>query len=102
MLARRFTETRRRHPLALDRPVADGIAKERQVLKPLKEQADLVIDTTDLNIHDLRRLMTGHYEIGGRNRLEVFVTSFSFKKGVPRDADLVFDVRFLANPEAAS
>ncbi len=98
VLARRFTETRRRHPLALDRPVADGIAKERQVLQPLKEQADLVIDTTDLNIHDLRRLMTGHYEIGGRNRLEVFVTSFSFKKGVPRDADLVFDVRFLANP----
>ncbi|MEM6902315.1 MAG: RNase adapter RapZ [Pseudomonadota bacterium] len=98
VLARRFTETRRRHPLALDRPVADGIAHERQLLGPLRDAADLTIDTSDLSIHDLRRLIAGHYGQEGRTALSVFITSFSFKRGVPREADLVFDVRFLKNP----
>ncbi|MBV6631817.1 MAG: RNase adapter RapZ [Alphaproteobacteria bacterium] len=98
VLTRRFTETRRRHPLALDRPVADGIAHERQLLGPLRDAADLTIDTSDLSIHDLRRLVAGHFGEEGRGGLSIFVTSFSFKRGVPREADLVFDVRFLKNP----
>jgi RNase adapter protein RapZ len=98
VLERRFTETRRRHPLALDRPVADGIARERQILEPLKAAADLVIDTTALSIHELRRLIGGHFEFDRRHALQVFITSFSYRFGIPRHADLVFDVRFLKNP----
>ncbi|MEO0391988.1 MAG: RNase adapter RapZ [Pseudomonadota bacterium] len=98
VLTRRFTETRRRHPLAQDRPVSDGIAMERQILAPLADHADLTIDTSDLNIHELRRTMEGHFAVDDDQRLQVFVTSFSFKRGLPRDADLVFDVRFLRNP----
>ena len=99
VLTRRFTETRRRHPLALDRPVADGIAMERQLVSLLADGADVTIDTTDLNIHQLRRLVEGHFGVNTDHGLHVFVTSFSFKRGIPRDADLVFDVRFLKNPD---
>lgn len=97
-LQRRFTETRRRHPLAIDRPVPDGIQLERAMLLPLKQQADVTIDTTQLSIHDLRRILVGSFQIGTQAALQVFVTSFSFRLGVPREADLVFDVRFLTNP----
>lgn len=98
VLQRRFTETRRRHPLAIDRPVADGIARERALLARLRDVAGLTIDTTELSIHDLRRLLAAHFGLGDASGLFVFVTSFSFRRGVPRDADLVFDVRFLDNP----
>ena len=98
VLQRRFTETRRRHPLAVDRQVPDGIKRERTLLAPLADRADVTIDTTDLSIHDLRRLLAGHFRRDGGTRLQVFVTSFSFRRGLPREADLVFDVRFLVNP----
>ena len=98
VLQRRFTETRRRHPLAADRPVADGIRRERTLLAPLVERADVTVDSTELSIHDLRRVLSGHFAFGGCNQLQVFVTSFSYRLGLPREADLVFDVRFLVNP----
>lgn len=96
-LERRYTETRRPHPLAGDRPVMDGIRLERQVLSALRDRADLVIDTSALTAADLKRLLTGHFALkaGG---LRVFVTSFAYRHGIPRDADLIFDVRFLDNP----
>lgn len=97
-LVRRFTETRRRHPLALERPIMDGIHNERVILEALKPAADVVIDTSDLSIHDLRRIVAGHFSLDRTPELGVFVTSFSYRKGLPRDADLVFDVRFLRNP----
>jgi UPF0042 nucleotide-binding protein len=97
-LRRRYTETRRRHPLALDRPVADGIAQERRLLAGLRDRADLVVDTTELNLGDLKRILAGNYPAGPASDLVVFVTSFSFARGIPRDADMVFDVRFLSNP----
>jgi UPF0042 nucleotide-binding protein len=97
-LRRRFTETRRRHPLALDRPIDDGIRRERQLLAPLRESADLVIDTTDLAIGDLRRLLRGHFGLDHRPAAAIAIVSFSYRNGLPREADLVFDVRFLRNP----
>jgi UPF0042 nucleotide-binding protein len=98
VLQRRFTETRRRHPLAADRPVMDGIRREREMLWRLRDQADHVIDTSLLSIHELRRLIIGHYRIDSSAGLTIFVTSFSYRHGVPREADLVFDTRFLVNP----
>ncbi len=98
VLRRRFTETRRPHPLAGDRPVADGIAHERRMLADVRERADLVVDTTDLSPADLRRLLTGHFTPTDDTGMTIFVTSFSYRHGIPREADLVFDVRFLANP----
>jgi UPF0042 nucleotide-binding protein len=98
VLQRRFTETRRTHPLAQGRPLADGLRAERQLVEPLRSRADLVIDTSALAPHDLRRLLTGHLSVEGASHLAVFVTSFSYKHGIPREADLVFDVRFLKNP----
>jgi UPF0042 nucleotide-binding protein len=98
VLQRRFTETRRRHPLALDRPIADGIRQERLLLEDLAAAADLVIDSTDLAIGDLKRLMQGYFALDRRPGLAISVMSFSYRYGLPREADLVFDVRFLANP----
>lgn len=98
VLQRRFTETRRRHPLALDRPIADGIRQERLLLEDLADAADLVIDSTDLAIGDLKRLMQGHFALDRRPGLAIAVMSFSYRYGLPREADLVFDVRFLTNP----
>jgi RNase adapter protein RapZ len=97
-LQRRFTETRRRHPLAIDRPVTDGIKAERELLWKLKNEADHVIDTSDTSIHDLRRLITGQYGLESAPNLTLYIMSFSYRYGVPREADLVFDARFLANP----
>jgi UPF0042 nucleotide-binding protein len=98
ILRRRFNETRRRHPLALDRPVTDGIAHERQVMAGLRQHADLVIDTSQLSPGDLRRLIAGYFTTVTERRLTVSVLSFAYRGGLPREADLVFDVRFLANP----
>jgi UPF0042 nucleotide-binding protein len=98
VLQRRFTETRRRHPLAIDRPVADGIRRERLELYPLRLLADVVVDTSLTSPQDLRRLIEGHFGLDTSTGLYVTVMSFSFKRGLPREADLVFDVRFLDNP----
>lgn len=98
ILQRRYTETRRRHPLATDRPVEDGIQRERQMVIPLREVADLVLDTSQLTQHDLRRWLDGHFGGGDRSSLAVTAMSFAFRRGLPREADLVFDVRFLSNP----
>ena len=98
VLRRRFTETRRRHPLALDRPVADGIRQERELLDPLRERADLVVDSTDLAIGDLKHLLQGHFRIRAAAAAAITVMSFSYRHGLPREADLVFDARFLTNP----
>jgi UPF0042 nucleotide-binding protein len=98
VLQRRFTETRRRHPQAMDRPVMDGIQREREMLWPLRMRADLVIDSSLLSTQDLRRLVAGHLRLESAPSLFIFVTSFSYRLGIPREADLVFDVRFLDNP----
>ncbi len=96
-LQRRYTETRRPHPLAGDRPVTDGIRLERRVVSALRDRADLVIDTSNLSAADLKRLLTGHFTLAASG-LRLFVTSFAYRHGIPRDADLIFDVRFLHNP----
>ncbi len=98
ILHKRYTETRRKHPLAKDRPVEDGITKEFELLNPLLDIADLVIDTTELNIHDLRRQIQESYASENAQRLTVSLVSFGFKNGVPRGSDIVMDVRFLKNP----
>jgi UPF0042 nucleotide-binding protein len=98
ILQKRFTETRRRHPLAKDRPVSAGIKREQEWLHPLRARADMVIDTTDLSVHDLRHLLERQFHIGRAKHLNITLMSFGFRFGVPRDADLVMDVRFLANP----
>jgi UPF0042 nucleotide-binding protein len=96
-LARRFSETRRRHPLALDRPMADGIARERDLLGPLRQVATHLIDTTDINANELQQEIRSRF--GEHSEPTVLtVISFGFAKGLPRNADLVFDVRFLRNP----
>ncbi len=97
-LRRRFTETRRRHPLADDRPVTDGIAHERVLMAPLREKADDAIDTSNLSVADLRLLIDGKFTLDAGRDMTVTVTSFAYRQGLPREADLVFDVRFLANP----
>jgi UPF0042 nucleotide-binding protein len=97
-LQQRFTETRRRHPLAIDRPVTDGIKREREMLWRLRDGADHVIDTSLLSLHELRRQIVGHYRPDNAAGLTIFITSFSYRHGVPREADLVFDARFLTNP----
>lgn len=98
VLIRRFSETRRRHPLSLDRPAIDGIVAERELLVPLKRWADLIIDTTELSATDLRARVAERFGGGFSPGLTVTILSFGFAAGLPRDADLVLDVRFLANP----
>ncbi len=98
VLARRFTETRRLHPLAVERPLADGIAHERELVAPLKGRADVVIDTTDLRPAEFKGALAGHFGLDRTAPLVLFVTSFSYKRGLPREADLVIDTRFLSNP----
>ena len=98
VLQRRFTETRRRHPLAIDRPVADGIRHERALLAPLREVAALVIDTSELKTGDLKRVLASNFAVDRAPGLAVAVVSFSYRQGLPREADLVLDVRFLHNP----
>lgn len=97
-MRRRFTETRRRHPLADDRPVSDGIRLERERLAWARNRADLVVDTSGLALPDLRRLLAGHFAISSEGGLGVDVVSFGYRYGLPPESDLVFDVRFLSNP----
>jgi RNase adapter protein RapZ len=98
-LVRRYSETRRRHPLAGESgTVPDGIAAERRALGELKSIADEVIDSTTLNVHELKRLVTRRFAAGDGARLGVTLVSFGFRFGIPSHADLVLDVRFLPNP----
>lgn len=98
VLCRRFTETRRRHPMAADRPLLDGIRHERALVSPLKARADISIDTTNQPPAEFKRLLAGHFGLEATGGLVVFVTSFAYRNGLPREADLVFDARFLTNP----
>ncbi len=98
-LQKRFSETRRKHPLAKDRTVIDGIIHEREWLDPLAKSADHMIDTTDLSVHDLKHLIEAKFTLDNASKkLSVTVMSFGFKHGVPREVDMVLDVRFLKNP----
>lgn len=96
-LIRRFSETRRPHPLNPDRPISESIASERELLAPIREIADHILDTSSLTIHELRK--HAHSVLGEQeSRLLILLVSFGFKYGVPNGSDLVFDVRFLPNP----
>jgi RNase adapter protein RapZ len=97
-LERRYSETRRRHPLALDRPASDGIARERELVAPLRRWADHVIDTTNFSSNDLKQDVRGRFAVAGSGEPTLSVMSFGFARGLPRNADLVFDMRFLRNP----
>ena len=99
VLQRRFSETRRPHPLGTGRTVAKSIQHERRVLKPIRELATIVVDSSKFNVHELREVIQGKLS-GARDTddIMVYVTSFGFRHGVPQDADLLFDVRFLPNP----
>ena len=97
-LERRYSETRRRHPLAPDRPAADGIARERELIAPLRRWADHVIDTTSSTSNDLRLDLRNRFATGAAGDPTLSVMSFGFARGLPRNADLVFDMRFLRNP----
>ncbi len=98
VLRTRFSATRRRHPLAADRTVEDGIAIERQIMAPIRAAADQVLDTSLLSLPDFRRVITASHALEQGPGLGLNVVSFSYREGLPREADLVFDVRFLDNP----
>ena len=98
-LVRRFSETRRPHPLAPDRSALEGIREERQAMRSIRDLADHIVDTSEMTVHELREAFTG--VASGRapgSQLVVTVLSFGFKHGIPVDSDLLFDVRFLPNP----
>ena len=98
VLVRRYSETRRQHPLAPHGSVLDGIAREREELKEIKERADWVLDTSDMTVHQLRDDIKKIFETVRTDVLKIVVNSFGFGKGLPLESDLVFDVRFLPNP----
>jgi UPF0042 nucleotide-binding protein len=98
-LIRRFEETRRPHPLGRELPVREGIRLERTLLKPMRQLANVTIDTTRMNVHELRELIQRQFGgLSARRAILVSVVSFGFRSGVPADANLVFDARFLPNP----
>jgi UPF0042 nucleotide-binding protein len=97
-IARRYSATRSLHPLALDRPIEDGITHERELLAPLREAADHLIETTGRTTNDLQALLRLRFGDSGQHGSMLTVMSFAFSRGVPRDADLMFDMRFLRNP----
>jgi UPF0042 nucleotide-binding protein len=96
-LLRRYSETRRRHPLALDRPAIDGIAAERTLMEPLRRWSEHVIDTTDTDVNALQQQIRARFGTAG-SAPTLHVMSFGFARGLPRNADTVFDMRFLKNP----
>lgn len=99
VLIKRFNETRRRHPLSRNGlPLAEAIARERELLRPLAALADTVIDSSELNVHQLRRRVATEIASGGEGKLSILLESFAYKNGLPADADFVFDVRCLPNP----
>ncbi len=97
-LERRFSETRRRHPMAEDRPAADGIAREREMMEPLRRWAEHVVDTTNYNSNDLQQEVRQRFGDAGDGEPVLTILSFGFARGLPRNADLVFDMRYLRNP----
>ncbi|SDF03776.1 RNase adapter RapZ [Terriglobus roseus] len=99
VLVRRYSETRRPHPLRRDELVSESIASERKRMEPIRNVADVLLDTTHFNVHQLRAHITTQFSRReGEQRLLITTLSFGFKNGVPAEADLVFDVRFLPNP----
>ncbi len=98
VIARRYNESRRLHPLAHERPVKDGIRLERNLIEPLRDVAHIVIDTSLLSTADLRGQLRGHFLPKKAPGLSIFVMSFSYRHGLPREADMVFDARLLKNP----
>jgi RNase adapter protein RapZ len=97
-LERRYNETRRRHPMAIDMPVASGIAAERELLDPMRRWADMVIDTSDFSVNELQQVIRQRFVPAGTQAMTLTVSSFGFARGMPPAADLVFDMRFLDNP----
>jgi RNase adapter protein RapZ len=97
-IERRYSETRRRHPLALDRPAIDGIAQERMLMEPLRRWAETVIDTSRLSAHDLQNEIRDRFRVETDLNMNISVSSFGYSRGVPHNADLIFDMRFLRNP----
>lgn len=100
-LDRRYSETRRRHPLAQDRPAIDGIAREREMMEPLRRWADHLIDTTAYAVNELQQEVRSRFTVDDHAGPTVNVMSFGFARGLPRNVDLVFDMRFLRNPHWA-
>ena len=98
VLLRRYSETRRRHPLAPAEGVETGVAREMDLLAPIRDRADTLIDTSDLNVHELKAEIARWIEPESQTRLALTVHSFSYKRGLPRAVDMVFDCRFLTNP----
>lgn len=97
-LERRYNETRRRHPLAADRPASEGIAAERELLEPLRRWADMLISTSSFGVNELQQVTREKFSTEAGQGMTVTVVSFGFSRGMPPVADLVFDMRFLANP----
>lgn len=98
-LMRRFSETRRPHPLSADQSIGSSLAKERRVLAPIRSLADLTINTSKFNVHDLRSFINDKFQSGhDESKLLVNIVSFGYRHGLPPDCDLVFDARFLPNP----
>ncbi|APG62826.1 RNase adaptor protein RapZ [Sphingorhabdus lutea] len=97
-IERRYTETRRPHPLAKDRPTIDGIAQDRQLMEPLRRWAETLIDTSRLSTNDLQIEIRERFSLNQQMGLSLTITSFGFARGVPHNADLIFDMRFLQNP----
>jgi UPF0042 nucleotide-binding protein len=99
MLVRRFSETRRPHPLAGDRPLREAISLERKRLRKIRNVSDMIVDTSEYTIHQVKALVAERFRVHPRTQdLTVYLVSFGYKHGVPLEADLVFDVRFLPNP----
>lgn len=97
-IERRYAETRRRHPLAQDRPAIDGISQERMLMEPLRRWAETVIDTSKLSANELQHDIRERFAGATNSHTTVSITSFGFSRGVPHNADLIFDMRFLRNP----
>jgi UPF0042 nucleotide-binding protein len=97
-LLRRYSETRRPHPLGKDYSVRESLRQERELIAPIRKLADVVIDSTQFNVHELRSFITRRFKNPEHHPMLISVVSFGYKFGVPIDADLVFDVRFLPNP----
>jgi UPF0042 nucleotide-binding protein len=97
-LLRRYSETRRPHPLGQDHSVRESLRHERKLMEPIRHLADAVIDSTQFNVHELRTFITRRFKNPDRSPMLISVVSFGYKYGVPNDADLMFDVRFLPNP----
>ncbi len=99
VLLRRFNETRRPHPLAGEAPVLEGITHERKALEGMRALADKIIDTSDFNVHELKKEMEQYFsQFLSPRKMAIFLTSFGYKYGIPHDTDMILDVRFLPNP----